>query len=77
MIAHSFVRKGYPFVGMAQAAVTYILSPSVDEAIPQITFDDLPDLFIKDTLSKVITLKDFYSVGGGHLKYGLNGFFYS
>lgn len=53
MIAHSFLHEGFPFVGMAEAAVTYIVTGSVEEGIPQITLDDLPDLAIKDTLNKV------------------------
>ncbi|XP_028407185.1 uncharacterized protein LOC114529572 [Dendronephthya gigantea] len=55
MIAHSFLHQGFPFVGMAMPVVTYIITGSIEEGIPQITFDDLPDLIIKDTLHRVMT----------------------
>ncbi|XP_028390794.1 uncharacterized protein LOC114515697 [Dendronephthya gigantea] len=55
MIGHSSLHKGFPFVGMTPAAVTYILSASVDEAIPQITLDDVPDIFMKDIIYKMVS----------------------
>ena len=55
-IAHSFLHQGFPFVGMAETAVTYIVTGSVEEGIPHITLDDLPDLAIKDTLYRVCTI---------------------
>ena len=61
-IAHSFLHlhEGFPFVGMAEAAVTYIVTGSVEEGIPQITLDDLPDLAVKDTFDKAGKIRYLY-----------------
>ncbi|CAB3980514.1 Hypothetical predicted protein [Paramuricea clavata] len=56
MIAHTFLHKGYPFVGMAQAVVQYIFSQSI-ESIPLISIKDVPDLTIRQDIEKIMNPK--------------------
>ena len=53
MIAHSFLHKGYPFVGMAQAVFQYICSQSIEESIPLTSIKDIPDLNSREDIENV------------------------
>ena len=43
MISHSFLHNGYPLVGVSRAVTAYIITGSIDEAIPFIDINDVPD----------------------------------
>jgi hypothetical protein len=42
-ISHPFLHDGYPIVGISNAAVAYLITGSIDEAIPFLTIEDVPD----------------------------------
>ncbi|CAB4027766.1 G2 M phase-specific E3 ubiquitin- ligase [Paramuricea clavata] len=53
MISHSFLHDGYPLVGLSKAAVAYIITGSIYEAIPFLSIEDVPDYEIRQMLEKV------------------------
>lgn len=59
MISHSFLHEGYPLIGMSQAVVAYIVTDSIDEAVPFLTIKDIPDLEVRDILQQV-SIKNYY-----------------
>ena len=50
LISHSALHEGYPLVGLSKAAVAYIITGSLDEAVQYLTPKDLPDLEIRNIL---------------------------
>ena len=54
MISHSFLHDGYPIVGISRAAVAYIITGSIDEAIPFLSIEDVPDYELRKLLDKVL-----------------------
>ncbi len=54
MISHSFLHDGYPIVGISRAAVAYIITGSIDEAIPFLNIEDVPDYELRKLLDKVL-----------------------
>ena len=65
MVSHSFLHDGYPFVGLSKAAVAYIVTGSIDEAIPYLTLQDIPDLEITTIIERVSNVE--LSVNGNQL----------
>ena len=54
MIAPSFLHGGFPFVGMSKAVIAYIITSSVDEALPYLTIEDVPDFTVRKLMQEVI-----------------------
>ena len=52
MIAHSFLHGGFPFVGMSKAVIAYIITSSVDEALPYLTIEDVPDFTVREIMQE-------------------------
>ena len=57
MISHSFLHNGYPLVGVSRAVTAYIITGSIDEAIPFIDINDVPDYELRQLLEKVLYIK--------------------
>ena len=55
MICHSVLHDGYPLVGLSEAVVAYIMTGSIDEAVQYLSFQDIPDLEVREVLEKVST----------------------
>ena len=53
MISHSFLHNGYPLVGVSRAVAAYIITGSIDEAIPFIDINDVPDYELRQLLEKI------------------------
>lgn len=53
MISHSFLHGGYPLVGISKAAATFIITGKIDEAIPYLLVQDIPDLEQRENLENV------------------------
>ena len=53
IISHSLLHDGFPFPGMSQAVVGYVITGSMDEAVPWLVPKDVPDLEIRQTMAKV------------------------
>ena len=53
MISHSFLHSGYPLVGLSKAVAAYIITGFIDEVIPLIDINDVPDFEIRKLLEKV------------------------
>lgn len=52
-LAQSFLHGGYPFVGMSQAVAHYIITDDIDESIPFLAVEDIPDPEVRDVLKKI------------------------
>ena len=53
MISHSFLHDGYPLVGISKAAVAYLITGSVDEALPHLTPNDILCLETREIIEEV------------------------
>ena len=53
VLAQSFPHGGYPFVGMSQAVVHYLITDDIDESIPLLSVKDIPDPQVRVVLEKV------------------------
>ena len=56
-ISHSMLHDSFSLPGISQAVVAHMLTGSMDEAVPLVTAEDIPDLEIRETVSKVKVIK--------------------
>ena len=52
-LAQPFFHGGYPFIGMSQAVVHCIITDDIDESIPLLSVEDIPDPEVRVVLQKV------------------------
>ena len=54
MIAHSVLHHGFPLIGMSPAVVEYIITGSIEYAMPMLSIKDVPNLEIRNVIEKVL-----------------------
>ena len=71
MISHSFLHDGYPLIGVSKAAAAYIITASVDEAIPYLSSRDIPDCEIREILQH-LNKREYFGMGSNKIRINNN-----